>query len=275
VLSSQSITDAIQSAATDQASVIYLEKHRHEYERTVRDVMAAVPPPAKVLELGCFFGAVCFALNSRGYELHASDVPEYITDHQEKFARYGIKTYPVRLEDFRLPFEDESVDAVIMCEVLEHLNFNPLPLIKEINRILRSGGLFYLSLPNGASIHNRIKVLKGKPIGDLVANFYRQITPGGYEITYGHWREYTADEIRRMLVPLGFRIDRHYFFSLGETQPTNTLRKKAARYFYKRFPSLKENQTVLAFREKRTDIPFRIPQTILAGLHRSDTARGL
>jgi hypothetical protein len=51
--------------------------------------------------------------------------------------------------------------AIVMCEVLEHLNFNPLPLIKEINRVGKPNSLFYLSLPNQAYYRNRLKLLFG------------------------------------------------------------------------------------------------------------------
>src|SRR5574338_1689212 len=120
----------------------YVASHRHEYVRTVRDVLKHCPmgsgdPPPKVLEIGAFFGVVCIALALLGYEVTAADIPEYIElpDQAERYGRFGIRTRGVRLEDFAMPFDDEEFDVVIMCEVLEHLNFNPLPLLKELNRI--------------------------------------------------------------------------------------------------------------------------------------------
>jgi hypothetical protein len=65
-----------------------------------------------------------------------------------------------------------------------------------------------------------------------------------------------------MLEPLGFRIGRQYYFSLGETQRAKSLRSRLARLFYERFPVFKENQTTIAIRAKRTDIEFRIPATV-------------
>lgn len=245
----------------------YLARHRHEYVRTVSDILHHRPPesgPVRVLELGAFFGTVCIALSALGYDVTAADIPEYI-DMPEQVARYGrhgVKTKGVRLQDFRLPFEDESFDVVIMCEVLEHLNFNPLPLIKEINRVLSPGGIFYLSLPNYANIRNRVKVAKGGAPGIGVDSFFEQLRPGGQEIVYGHWREYTGPEVRAMLEPLGFRIKRQYYFGLSEVQTGGGLKKAVARAVYRQFPVLKENQTTIAIREKRADLPFRIPATV-------------
>jgi SAM-dependent methyltransferase len=247
----------------------YVQSHRHEYIRTVQDVLSAMPAEGgnvRVLEIGSFFGVVCMALKYLGYVVTASDIPEYIEmpEQAKRYSRHGIATASVRLEDYILPFSDETFDVVIMCEVLEHLNFNPLPLLKEINRIGKPNSVFYLSLPNGANIYNRGDVAMGHGIGrsGIVEGFFEQLNPRSSAIANGHWREYTGPEVRQMLEPLGFRIAKQYYFSLGETQPAKSLRKKLARILYQRFPSLKENQTVIAVREKRTDIVFRIPTTV-------------
>jgi SAM-dependent methyltransferase len=217
-----------------------------------------------VLEIGSFFGVVCMALKFLGYDVTASDIPEYIEmpEQAKRYSRHGISTASVRLQDYILPFSDETFDVIIMCEVLEHLNFNPLPLLKEINRIGKPNSVFYLALPNGASIYNRRAVAMGHGIGRMVESFFEQLDPRSSAIVYGHWREYTGSEVRQMLEPLGFRIAKHYYFSLGETQPAKSVRKKLARILYERFPVLKENQRIIAIREKRTDIVFRIPATV-------------
>lgn len=245
----------------------YLAEHRHEYVRTVSDILRARPPgdgEVKVLEIGAFFGAVCMALSGLGYTVTAADIPEYIEMPEQvaRYAKHGIKTKGVRLEQFKLPFEDESFDVLVMCEVLEHLNFNPLPLIKEINRVLAPGGLFYLSLPNYARTKNRVAILRGRAAGITVGEFYDQLDPSSSLIANGHWREYTMDEVRQMLEPLGFRLQEHYYFSIGETQNGGSLRKRLGRLLYRTFPSLKENQTALAIREQRATRRLAIPSTV-------------
>jgi SAM-dependent methyltransferase len=254
----------------DASPSSYVQNHRHEYIRTVRDILSVIPAQSgrvRVLEIGSFFGVVCMALKHLGYEVTAADIPEYIElpEQAKRYSRHGITTASVRLEDFILPFSDEVFDVVIMCEVLEHLNFNPLPLLKEINRIGKPNSTFYLSLPNGANIYNRRAVVRGRGIGIDVNGHFEQLNPRSSVIANGHWKEYTGSEVRQMLEPLGFRIAKQYYFSLGETQPARSLRKKLARIIYERFPALKENQTTIAIREKRTNIIFRIPTTV----HRS------
>lgn len=246
----------------------YVAHHRAEYVRTVRDVLRHRPPSAKhgtkVLEIGAFFGVVSIALASLGYDVIAADVPEYIDlpEQSERYARFGVKTKGVRLEEFVLPFDDEQFEVVVMCEVLEHLNFNPLPLLKEINRIGAPGSIFYVSMPNATSIYHRVAVATGHAGGVQVSEFFEQLDPGNSLIANGHWREYTAAETRQMLEPLGYRIVDQYYFSIGDSQPPRSIRGRIFRLFLRRWPQFKENQTTVALREKRTEMIFDIPQTV-------------
>ena len=253
--------------ASDAPPSHYLAEHRHEYVRTVQDIVRVFPvadKPVRVLEIGAFFGTVCMALRTLGYQVTAADIPEYLDmpEQIERYARHDIMTKGVRLEQLKLPFDDGSFDVIVMCEVLEHLNFNPLPLLKEINRILVPGGLFYLSLPNYARTKNRLAILRGESAGIPVAEFYDQLNPASPTIANGHWREYTMGEIRALLVPLGFQLREHYYYSYGETIPGGSLRKRLGKLFYRTFPMLKENQTAIAFRDTRTTLEFTIPSTV-------------
>lgn len=261
-------SEGMPSVQTANGAASYVARHRHEYVRTVRDVLefTALDPARgnRVLEIGAFFGTACIALSSLGYAVTAADAPEFVVQPEqvERFARHGITSCGVRLEDYLLPFDDEEFDIVIMCEVLEHLNFNPLPLLKEINRILRPGGLFYVALPNPGSLVHRKLMMRGKQVGFDIQEFFTQLDPRSSEIVYGHWREYSPEEVRRMLEPLGFRIDRQYFFSIEQSLPVATLRRRASRLFYNNFPHFRENQVTFAVRAERTALKMRIPATV-------------
>lgn len=245
---------------------LYLRAHRHEYVRTLTDFVgfAERHPVREVLEIGAFFGLVSICIAKLGYRMVASDIPEYMSlqAQKDRFGRHGIEIAHVRLEDYLLPFEDERFDAIIMTEVLEHLNFNPLPLIKEINRIGAPDSLFYLSLPNLAQLSNRTRLVRGISNLSPIQSYFDQLDPESLEIANGHWREYTAAEIREMLERMGYEIERQYFFCKSETLPGRGLRQQLGRLFYRTFPSLKENQTTLAIRRRRSDIVFRIPDTV-------------
>ena len=252
--------------AGDSAQSTYLKRHRHEYLRTVQDVDSffGKTRTRRIFEIGAFFGVVSIALARLGYDVVASDAPAYmdIPAQIDRFSREGIAIDRTELQEFVLNGQNDSFDCVIMCEVLEHLNFNPLPLLKEINRILPLGGLFYLSLPNHAQIRNRMTALKGGGVGIDIPGLFEQLDPNSPSITNGHWREYTMAEIHDMAGPLGCDVFHSYYFSYGEVANDPSLRKKLGRAFYKLFPAFKENQTNLLVKRERTALEFAIPPTV-------------
>lgn len=52
-----------------------------------------------------------------------------------------------------LPFADESIDSVLLLDVLEHLP-DPESCIKEISRVMRNGGVFVLQVPFLYPLHD-------------------------------------------------------------------------------------------------------------------------
>lgn len=62
-----------------------------------------------------------------------------------------------------LPFPDESFDAVVMAEVLEHLPYLRITLA-EVRRLLRPGGSLIGSVPLAYHLHDRWRVLRGKKL---------------------------------------------------------------------------------------------------------------
>jgi SAM-dependent methyltransferase len=244
----------------------YVLKHKHEYIRTLLDVLqfAESRGSKRVLEIGAFFGMVSICLAKLGFRVYAADIPEYMSmpEQKERFSRHGIEISEVRLQDYILPFRDDRFDVIIMCEVLEHLNFNPLPLIKEINRVGAPGSLFYLSLPNLAYYRNRLKLLFGRPILHSIQGYFDQLDPNALVIVNGHWREYTGPEIVELLRRMGYEIERQYYFSIADTLKRPSLKNRLTRLVFRMIPSFKENQTTLAIRKQRTDVVFTIPKTV-------------
>ncbi|MEM9248667.1 MAG: class I SAM-dependent methyltransferase [Pseudomonadota bacterium] len=244
----------------------YIAKHRHEYLRTLQDVdtFFGGARDKDIFEIGAFFGVVSIALARLGYRVTASDVPEYmgLEAQQTRFSSERVAVHQMNLSDYLLDLPDDSVDCVIMTEVLEHLNFNPLPLFKEINRVLRPGGLFYVSLPNGAQIRNRVQAALGRPIGLDIQDFFKQLDAQHELIANGHWREYTMQEVHALVTPLGFAPKRAYYFGLGECETSRAPRKVLGRLFYRAFPAFKENQTNLFVKTDRTALHFDIPGTV-------------
>src|SRR5205814_7906584 len=89
-----------------------------------------------------------------GAVLHGVDISQVAV---EEANRRGLKAQCCSL-DTALPFANESFDAVICLEVLEHLMM-PEFTCREIHRVLRPGGQVLISVPNVAAWRNRMELL--------------------------------------------------------------------------------------------------------------------
>lgn len=112
---------------------------------------------ARILECGPGAGRFLRALADRGYtRLFGCDIGRYIVPEIEKKLS-GFAALDLSFN--KLPWPDNSFDAVCAWEVLEHLE-NPHNVLREIHRVLRPGGFFMISLPNIFHIVSRLVFLK-------------------------------------------------------------------------------------------------------------------
>jgi len=71
---------------------------------------------------------------------------------------YKNLDYPeIDLEKIPYPFDDNSVDEVVLSHVLEHLWIKPTLVIEEIHRILKPNGIFILKLPIQTNIIQHVR----------------------------------------------------------------------------------------------------------------------
>ena len=138
----------------------YVYNIKDSYKRTLRDIEKKILIEMKYANWVLFLGIVSKTLVYQGYKVNACDIPSFDRKEvKEYYKKSGIDIYGFNLRDYKLPFEDSSQDLVIACEVLEHLNFNPLPVIDEINRVLKLNGHLYIAMPNSASFIKRLRFL--------------------------------------------------------------------------------------------------------------------
>jgi 2-polyprenyl-3-methyl-5-hydroxy-6-metoxy-1,4-benzoquinol methylase len=105
----------------------------------------------KSLDVGCGVGFVCQFLSRRPchFDVHGVDVSdEAIARTQERLPH--LKNMPARfqrIEQCRLPFEDQTFSLVTCFDVLEHLDPPDIDtMVGEIMRVLRRGGFFFGSV---------------------------------------------------------------------------------------------------------------------------------
>jgi len=128
---------------------------------------------------------------------------------------------------------------------LEHLNFNPIPTLLEISRVLKTGGHLYLAMPNLARLSNRVKLLLGMQIYSSIDALFLQLSPKTNMIVGIHWREYTMDETKELLRRLGFAIERAYFHA-SQYATTDLMRK----LLFTAVPQWRPTQVVVGRKER-------------------------
>jgi SAM-dependent methyltransferase len=117
---------------------------------------AAIGQGRRVLDLGCRSGALTRHFLD-GNAVVGLDVDRAALAKAEAL---GIETVEADVED-PLPLPDESFDAVVAGELLEHLRF-PEALVAEVRRVLRTEGVFVGSVPNAFRVQSRLKFLRGR-----------------------------------------------------------------------------------------------------------------
>jgi SAM-dependent methyltransferase len=114
------------------------------------------------------------------------------------------------IDDFDLPFADESFDVVILHNVIEHLS-DPPRVLRESFRVLAYGGILSVVTENQACLRNRLKLLMGRsiyfPLDNWLSREDRIVKAGRWVFT-GHVREYTLAEVKYMLLRSGFVLER-------------------------------------------------------------------
>lgn len=184
-----------------------------------------------ILDIGCGFG--WFELNVlkrgcksiRGIEKSNKELKtaiKYLKNEKVKFSE---------MSGLDLKFEEKSFDTVVAWEVIEHLPKNSeVRMFKEVNRILKRGGVFYLSTPYKS----------------LLSNLF---DPAWW--TIGH-RHYSINQLKKFGEEVGFKIEEYYicgkYWSL-----LNILNLYISKWIFRRRPFLENSLNKLENKEFNKD----------------------
>lgn len=151
----------------------------------------------KVLDLPAGSGELSYLLLQKGLDVTAADL------EPEAFIVPGRACVKADMNS-RLPFPEARFDAIGCVEGIEHIE-NPHLFVREANRLLRPGGMLYLTTPNVLSIRSRLGyLLRGYP---NQFHYMIELDPKtNEEIPIAHINPIGFLELRYVLVRWGFRI---------------------------------------------------------------------
>ena len=181
---------AYYSSRNDQASFYFTASNGEaiirlfEFARPLRGL--------EVLDYGCGPGFLDDHLLRAGARVAATDLSEEAVNRVGNRLSGEAGWLGARVSSNRLPWPDESFDAVFCVEVVEHLDDEAIrSMLPEIRRVLRADGLAFFSTPNE-------EALSGNAVycPRCEAEFHR----------FGHLRNWSAASFRERLEEANFGV---------------------------------------------------------------------
>ena len=163
----------------------------HESERLHQAILSYVPHDAQtILDVGCGKAWVAEALLPKKRAVISFDIA--LRNTTEALRRYPAPNhFAVTGDAFDLPFRDDSIDAVISSEVMEHVP-DVREYLRSLIRVVKTGGTVVLSTPYDERIQYSLCIHCNQP------------TP-----LHAHLHSFNERVVEELLAPLPVRYALH------------------------------------------------------------------
>lgn len=192
-----------------------------------------LPPHPKLLDIGCALGFMLQEAKAAGWEPAGVETSAFAAQYAEEHS--GCPVYSGTLQ--QAGFSDDSFDVVTLMDVIEHLA-DPRALTDEIYRILRPGGILFLTAPNFGSLFVTLYGSQAYGIGpDEHVSYFQPATisrllrqSGFTKLTTGS-KDLYAENIKRLLRCSGTAANKTIKSAFGGQKPLSRIRRLANRIF--------------------------------------------
>ncbi|MFZ5932583.1 MAG: class I SAM-dependent methyltransferase [Patescibacteria group bacterium] len=178
---------------------------RYWHKKRFKEVTKMIEPTGgRVVDIGCadgVFSKVIFD-RSKADEFIGIDVLKSSIDWANRHWRKYEKMKFLVGDAHKLEFPKESVDALFILEVLEHV-FNPKEVLKGVKRVLKKGGYAVFLVPSDSLLFRIVWFLWLK--------FY----PRGWVWRDTHIQTYRNNYLPKLSKKVGFQVEEDKKFNLG------------------------------------------------------------
>lgn len=207
---------SVEQSAKADGKGAYFRLHRYRFAAMLA-ALSPVPRGSHILEVGVTPGHFTQLLVEAGYKVSGVDLNP--ASRQALWDRLGVEVHQTNLEREALPFAANSFDAIVFSEVIEHLVYSPLPVLREFQRVLRPGGRAVISTPNELYAKSRLRTLLRVLLWQSLntsAEFRHQMQLEGADRYTTHSRTYTMAELAWLVQAAGMRVTDKRFVAAWE-----------------------------------------------------------
>ncbi len=126
----------------------YLMNHSIEYSFIINEIKKSYNKGDRILEVGCGYGYLTWALNISGFETVGTDIADNAIDK----ATFIFGNYFVKGGVDSILNQTIKYNFIILTEVIEHIQ-EPIIFLREIKSILNSNGVILLTTPNKSAFN--------------------------------------------------------------------------------------------------------------------------
>lgn len=176
-----------------QASTSEPTRRRFESTRraamALREQMGLSNAALDVVDVGCGAGAQSMLWANGGHRVFGIDISAPLIEVAQQRAEQSAPTARFAVGSAtELPMADASVDVVLLSELLEHMS-EWSPVVDEALRVLRPGGVLYLSTTNRlCPIQDEFNL----PAYSWYPSALKKVCERKAVTTHGHWVQYAS-----------------------------------------------------------------------------------